>query len=433
MARCRTRLDENSNHERSRRLTVAPSAPWRLMSDGGRPAHNPPFLVLFLLCLMAHIHYPVRPDVLSRSVIFLPFPFSTFLILSLNPPRFVSTYPERGFWRVTYQIYALKLWILPRHSISLLEDFIEEFFYQNPISQLGVIITRNKRAEKVSDLAGNSKKHIKELQILQQTVVGGEPSLQNSLELATKLLKLLPSHASKEILVIIGALTTCDPGDINETIRNMKLDSIRCSVIGLAAELYICKRMANITGGEHSVALDDKHYKEQLNAHIDPPPAATRLDAALVKMGFPHHALHSNAPDTSITVCMCHAHNSDETVKFMTTGYLCPQCLSKHCELPVECRACGLTLVSAPHLARSYHYLFPVDPFKEIAPDSDYTICFGCQKAIAQKDKKVYTCGKCNQMFCLDCEIFIHEILHTCPGCAINPETYKKRESTDRS
>lgn len=57
------------------------------------------------------------------------------------------------------------------------------------------------------------------MQTLQQTVVGGEPSLQNSLELATKLLKLLPSHASKEILVIIGALTTCDPGDINETIR----------------------------------------------------------------------------------------------------------------------------------------------------------------------------------------------------------------------
>jgi len=84
----------------------------------------------------------------------------------------------------------------------------------------------------------------------------------------------------------------------------MKLDGIRCSVIGLAAELYICKRMANITGGEHSVALDDKHYKEQLNAHIDPPPAATRLDAALVKMGFPHHSLHSSASDTSITVCM---------------------------------------------------------------------------------------------------------------------------------
>ncbi|XP_011633340.1 general transcription factor IIH subunit 2 isoform X3 [Pogonomyrmex barbatus] len=272
---------------------------------------------------------------------------------------------------------------------------------------------------------------LKELQTLQQTMVGGEPSLQNSLELATKLLKLLPSHASKEILVIIGALTTCDPGDINETIRNMKLDSIRCSVIGLAAELYICKRMANTTGGEHSVALDDKHYKEQLNAHIDPPPAAKRLDAALVKMGFPHHALHSSAPDTSITVCMCHAQNSEESIKLMTTGYLCPQCLSKHCELPVECRACGLTLVSAPHLARSYHYLFPVDPFKEVALESNFSFCFGCQKAFVQKDKKVYICGKCNQTFCLDCEIFIHEILHTCPGCAVNPESYKK--SADKS
>jgi hypothetical protein len=26
----------------------------------------------------------------------------------------------------------------------------------------------------------------------------------------------------------------------------------------------------------------------------------------------------------------------------------------------------GLTLVSAPHLARSYHHLFPLDPFQEI-------------------------------------------------------------------
>jgi len=84
----------------------------------------------------------------------------------------------------------------------------------------------------------------------------------------------------------------------------MKSESIRCSVVGLAAELHICKRMANATGGEYGVTLDDKHYKEQLNAHIDPPTAAMRLDAALVKMGFPHHALRSNVPDTSMTVCM---------------------------------------------------------------------------------------------------------------------------------
>jgi hypothetical protein len=32
----------------------------------------------------------------------------------------------------------------------------------------------------------------------------------------------------------------------------------------------------------------------------------------------------------------------------------------------VECKACGLTLVSAPHLARSYHHLFPLPAFKEV-------------------------------------------------------------------
>lgn len=121
---------------------------------------------------------------------------------------------------------------------------MDEFFYQNPISQIGLIITKNKRAEKISDLAGNSKKHIKvctyiyiiiiknitmafifsiiflqEIKALQQSSLAGEPSLQNSLELAIKSLKLLPSHASKEIVIIIGSLTTCDPGDITETIQ----------------------------------------------------------------------------------------------------------------------------------------------------------------------------------------------------------------------
>lgn len=85
-----------------------------------------------------------------------------------------------------------------------------------------------------------------------------------------------------------------------------------------------------------------------------------------------------------------HAENSDESVKLMSTGYLCPQCFSKHCELPVECRACGLTLVSAPHLARSYHYLFPVEPFKEVAFEGNHSFCFGCQKTFTQKDKKVF-------------------------------------------
>lgn len=46
-------------------------------------------------------------------------------------------------------------------TAKLLEGFIDEFFDQNPISQMGLIAMRNKRAEKLTELAGNPKKHIK--------------------------------------------------------------------------------------------------------------------------------------------------------------------------------------------------------------------------------------------------------------------------------
>jgi transcription initiation factor TFIIH subunit 2 len=47
----------------------------------------------------------------------------------------------------------------------------------------------------------------------------GEPSLQNALELALRSLHMLPSHASREILILMGSLTTCDPGDISVTVQ----------------------------------------------------------------------------------------------------------------------------------------------------------------------------------------------------------------------
>lgn len=56
--------------------------------------------------------------------------------------------------------------------------------------------------------------------------------------------------------------------------------------------------------------------------------------------------------------------------RFSTGGYFCPVCDAKYCELPVECKVCGLTLIMAPHLARSYHHLFPLAAFNEISNQS---------------------------------------------------------------
>lgn len=72
-------------------------------------------------------------------------------------------------------------------TLSLLETFITEFFDQNPISQLGIIVTRNANMEKLTDLGGNPADHIRALR--QNVHFAGEPSLQKSLNLAHTLLK----------------------------------------------------------------------------------------------------------------------------------------------------------------------------------------------------------------------------------------------------
>ncbi|KAI4461561.1 general transcription factor iih subunit 2 [Holotrichia oblita] len=313
-------------------------------------------------------------------------------------------------------------------TLKILENFIEEFFDQNPISQMGIIIMHNKRAEKICDLGGNFRKYIKTVNGLTKTALIGEPSLQNGLELALKSLKLLPSHASREILVIMGSLTTCDPSDINKTISSLKHEGVRCSVVGLAAEVHVCRQLANETGGVYNVILDDSHFKDLLYQQVDPPPAAVCLESSLIKMGFPHQMIVEGTEEP-LTMCMCHVDSSEEGSKLTTGGYYCPQCYSKYCELPVECRSCGLTLVSAPHLARSYHHLFPAASYREMEFDNQSLNCFACQKVFLETDKQIYSCSNCEQYFCLDCDIFVHDILHTCPGCATNPTTFQMFQS----
>lgn len=301
--------------------------------------------------------------------------------------------------------------------------FIEEFFDQNPISHAGFIFLKDKRAEKVSDLAGTARKHMSTIKSLSKMSLSGEPSLQNGLELALQTLRLIPSHASREIIVIMSSLTTCDPTDIFETIDKLKKEGIRCSVISLSAEVHVYRHLCNQTGGVHGAVLDDAHYRDQLMQHIDPPPAAQTQENSLIKMGFPY-VQKDEGQVPALAMCMCHIDSVDEPSKLDTGGYNCPQCNSKYCELPVECLSCGLTLVSAPHLARSYHHLFPVANFKEVPFENQADKCYACQKLFGgekSSDKAIFQCGPCEQYFCIDCDIFIHETLHACVGCTTIP------------
>eukprot|EP00094_Tigriopus_californicus_P008984 TCALIF_08659-PA protein Name:"Similar to GTF2H2 General transcription factor IIH subunit 2 (Bos taurus)" AED:0.09 eAED:0.17 QI:158/0.5/0.77/1/0.75/0.77/9/133/586 len=505
-----------------------------------------------------------------------------------------------------------------RCCLKLLENFIEEFFYLNPISQLGVITTRNKRAEVYSELTGNPKRHVESLKKLIEVQCAGEPSLQNSLDTAIQTLRHMPGHASRELLIIMGSLTTCDPTEIDVTLQTCKQLNIRCSVISLAAEVtwnlllprlrpnpplskwaflaiqvikhhvldrnngqnesdsysglglcmchldvgnepklsisgFLCpqqqskyeglkerlvdafgldaedgasavldagplaadspsKRMAELLAmfpkGEKPGALFKEVFLRQLRPHIPPllknkefdslrsltkaadklmQPIRLQIDSVrrptpkprsfscrpvtAQRTSRPEGVNPSSATSTRnlalqvatvaplslhLSLGKLHGQSSMNNVTsadrdsffyitIETSGrhYLvdtgAPQCHAKYCELPVECKSCNLTLVSAPHLARSYHHLFPLPAFIEVSLEDLAAMavsgnCFACNKLFqSPRDKTVFKCPSCLRLFCSDCDIFIHETLHSCPGCASrHPTAHNTNGTTHR-
>lgn len=270
-----------------------------------------------------------------------------------------------------------------------------------------------------------------------------------------------PTHGTREVLIIFGALLSSDPGDIHHTISALVADRIRVSIVGLAAEVAVCRELCTRTNsGDDSVygiALDEVHFRELVMATTTPPVAHSREQASnsLLRMGFP-----SRVVEDAHSLCACHARPS-------RYGYLCSRCGSKVCNLPAECPACGLTLILSTHLARSYHHLFPLKNFEEVSwqraaealaeadggistPTATATAtatekeageassgrCFSCDMAFpaippaaewealtaATKSKGIsassrYECSRCRRHFCIDCDLFLHEIVHNCPGC----------------
>lgn len=283
-----------------------------------------------------------------------------------------------------------------------------------------------------------------------------------------------PSHGTREVLIIYGALLSSDPGDIHDTINNLILDRIRVSMVGLAAQVAICAELCSRTNGGdpgcYSVAQHEQHFRELFLASTTPPPTlqTEKSSASLLMMGFPSRSKteaivgsnRSKAPGEprmklgfkkkdAISLCACHHKPSRE-------GYLCTRCGTKVCRLPAECPTCGLTLILSTHLARSYHHLFPLRNWVKVPWSEAHksTACYACLTSFplvakgkgkdkerereqgkekeptkaalsAEQAKKLedvsesgrYACVVCHNHFCIDCDVFAHEVVHNCPGC----------------
>ncbi|KAF1742786.1 hypothetical protein MXB_1938, partial [Myxobolus squamalis] len=237
--------------------------------------------------------------------------------------------------------------------VKILETFLKKFFDQNPISQIGVIVTYESDCKIFCDLTNDEQRLTESLNKI--IISNGLPSIQNSIETSMCMFADVPPSSSREVLIIYGSIVTCDPGDVFETIK--KLSSICVSVISLSSEMYLLKNISEQTRGRHFVCSDEHSLNECLSFHLHFPQKANKNrvphTTTLIRMGFPPHIISEQ-----LSLCVCHFKPSN-------AGFFCPQCSAKYCHLPSECNVCGLLLVLAPHLARSYQRFFPLDPFKE--------------------------------------------------------------------
>lgn len=245
--------------------------------------------------------------------------------------------------------------------------------------------------------------------------------MQNALEMARGLLLPVPAHCTREVLIVFGSLSSNDPGDIHQTIASLVQEQIRVKVLGLSAEVAICKELCKQTNmGDTSfyqVLLDETHLKKLFDEAVTPLPVnKINRGFTLVKMGFPTRIFEEQP-----TFCACHA-------KLIYGGYFCPNCNSKVCSLPTVCPCCDLMLILSTHLARSFHHLMPLKTFVEVPAAESFPTenCYSCQMKFpvikSQKSNQMltssrYRCEECKNDYCIDCDVFIHESLHTCPGC----------------
>ncbi|KAL8867674.1 MAG: hypothetical protein Q9174_005509, partial [Haloplaca sp. 1 TL-2023] len=195
-------------------------------------------------------------------------------------------------------------------TIRYCQDFVTEFFEQNPISQIGIIGMRDGLAVRVSDMSGNPSDHISNLQALRKQDPKGQPSLQNALDTARGALLILdsqfrshaPSHGTREILLLFGSLLSSDPGDIHTTIASLVNSQITTTVIGLSAQVAICLTLVKRTNPHsnpqkhYNVALDEVNYRELIMRLATPPESHTQSatrsiddsnSSTLLMMGFP--------------------------------------------------------------------------------------------------------------------------------------------------
>ncbi|MCJ1410494.1 hypothetical protein MMC19_004579 [Ptychographa xylographoides] len=272
-------------------------------------------------------------------------------------------------------------------TLRYAQEFVLEYFEQNPISQLGIIGMRDGLAIRVSDMSGNPNDHVSTIQALREQEPKGNPSLQNALDMARAALFHAPSHGTREILLVFGSLLSSDPGDIHTTITALASSHITVSVIGLAAQIAICKTLVTRTNpamnpdDAYGVALNEQHYRDLFMKATTPPVTA--------KTTLPSSRTNGNTDND---------HDGGGS-KRRVDG-------QDHARVEKErgFAAHGRAITAATTTAAA---------------------------AVGVSESGRYECPSCGMFFCIDCDVFAHEVVHNCPGCQSRDGTLMRAGSLD--
>lgn len=281
--------------------------------------------------------------------------------------------------------------------VNAVGRFAQRFLQENPLAEIGVAALRDGICEEVVPMSTNSDEVRNRILSTAEAGPKGSMSLVNALVRVQHGLEQAPSYGMREALLFTASLSSCDPPQtsLGEVLEALDRQRVRISVISVSPEFFVLRDVCRRTNGTFQVALDADHFEELWHGHLAPPPCTT--EPKLIRMGFPRQSIEGAAP----SVCACH-------MKRHHRLFVCPQCHSRVCQVPIRCPVCELSLVSAPVIARTFRHILRVPPYESGRGE----VCQGCGLAGAGN-----TCSRCRGVFCDACDEFVHDRLQQCPGC----------------
>ncbi|SPJ11872.1 TFIIH basal transcription factor subunit, putative [Plasmodium sp. DRC-Itaito] len=291
-------------------------------------------------------------------------------------------------------------------ALECVESFLKNFFFKNPVGHVGVVALKNSSAKLIQPFTSNVDDILNS--ILKERTAGlqGSPSLEEGLQIAHDLLIDMPLYGTKEVLIMYGSIRTCDKKNILNVLELLVKSNIYVNCISIAPEMHILKHICEKSNGFYKICTSKNSLMNEINNNAETPLWMQGMEPQLIHICFP-----TKKKISTQIMCSCHG-------KLNTDTYVCNFCNSYTCKIPSKCKVCGIHLISMHDLSHITNNLQGSPLFIEIKNEQgNYKVCSSCNQ---QLYNKIYQCTKCQHIFCLECDIFIHEELNQCPFCLIN-------------